>query len=224
MAIFRFPFWVRSQLLLEPLIQHRQYRTSTSTSTSAGQKSLKKLHVGACAREFLRQKTTNWRVCGCKVWKFLVPPHLLIEILVFDMFFDNLDVRDHYGDVGHHILVQDAHRFIQKYMISIHGCLFFVFVYISRTYSLFIDFHGPSRVFSCTPRRPPRKISTDSSDLEFIYHNLMPFIYGQRFLLLDKRQFLHPGIPHEGVQPGYLWPAYGRPMVSSVPYVSMPDP
>jgi hypothetical protein len=51
----------------------------------------------------------------------------------------------------------------------------------------------------------------------------MPLIYGHCFFL-DKKQFLPIGISGEGVQPGYLWPAYGQPMVSSVPYVSMPDP
>jgi hypothetical protein len=39
-----------------------------------------------------------------------------------------------------------------------------------------------------------------------------------------KNNSCPPGISGEGVQPGYLWLAYGQPMVRSVPYVSMPDP
>jgi hypothetical protein len=45
---------------------------------------------------------------------------------------------------------------------------------------------GPPLVFSCPPWRPPRKISTDSPDFEFSYHNLMLFIYGQRFVSWTK--------------------------------------
>jgi hypothetical protein len=36
-------------------------------------------------------------------------------------------LRDHYGDVGHHILVQDASSFVQTYVISTSSL---VFVYI----------------------------------------------------------------------------------------------
>jgi hypothetical protein len=65
--------------------------------------------------------------CGRKVWKFLVPPRPLkywfsirvssissfsMEILVFDVLFDHFEFRDRYGDVGHHLLVQDAPIFI----------------------------------------------------------------------------------------------------------------
>jgi hypothetical protein len=48
-----------------------------------------------------------------------------------DMLFVNFELRDRYGDVGHHLLVQDAPSFNQKYMILIDYLLIFAFVYIS---------------------------------------------------------------------------------------------
>jgi hypothetical protein len=51
------------------------------------------------------------------------------------------ELRDRYGDVGHHLLVQDAPSFIQKYLILIHVWSCVAFVYISETCMFFIDFH-----------------------------------------------------------------------------------
>jgi hypothetical protein len=36
------------------------------------------------------------------------------------MLFDNFELRNHYGDVGHRLLVQDAPSLIPKYMITMH--------------------------------------------------------------------------------------------------------
>jgi hypothetical protein len=63
---------------------------------------------------------------------------------------DNIGVRfvfvmfefpDHYGDVGHHLLVQDAPSFIEKFMMSMQFWSQVVFVYISKKCPFFIDFH-----------------------------------------------------------------------------------
>ena len=54
-----------------------------------------------------------------------------VEIVMSDVFV-NFELRDRYGDVGHHLLVQDAPSFIQKYMIVIHVWLLVAFVYISE--------------------------------------------------------------------------------------------
>jgi hypothetical protein len=43
-----------------------------------------------------------------------------VEILMSDMFSVNFELRDRYGDVGHHLLVQDAPSFIQNYLIFIN--------------------------------------------------------------------------------------------------------
>jgi hypothetical protein len=58
---------------------------------------------------------------------------------------------------------------------------------------------GPSRDFSCPPRRPPRKISTDSPDLEFSDQSLMPYIYSQS-CFVDKAGFFQLTKP---CAPGY---------------------
>jgi hypothetical protein len=49
-----------------------------------------------------------------------------------DVFFVKFELRDRYGDIGHHLLVQDAPSFIQKYKMLIHVRCFFVFVNISE--------------------------------------------------------------------------------------------
>jgi hypothetical protein len=48
-----------------------------------------------------------------------------VEMLMSDVCFVNFELRDRHGDVGHHLLVQDAHSFIQKYMMLIHACSLF---------------------------------------------------------------------------------------------------
>jgi hypothetical protein len=53
----------------------------------------------------------------------------------------NFELRDRSGDVGHHLLVQDAPSCIQEYMSLIHLNLLFAFVYISEKCMFFIDFH-----------------------------------------------------------------------------------
>ena len=58
-----------------------------------------------------------------------------------DQLFVNFELRDRYGDVGHHLLVQDAPSFIQAYMIVMHVGSLFAFVYISEKCMFFIDFH-----------------------------------------------------------------------------------
>jgi hypothetical protein len=78
---------------------------------------------------------------------FLTISSLSIEICVFDMLFDNFELRDRYGDVGHYLLVQEAPGLIQKYLNSIHVWSLFVFAYIQNKCTLnkkcqfVIDFH-----------------------------------------------------------------------------------
>jgi hypothetical protein len=43
-----------------------------------------------------------------------------VELSMSDVFFVNFELRDRYGDVGHHLLVQDAPSFFQKCMVLIH--------------------------------------------------------------------------------------------------------
>jgi hypothetical protein len=106
--------------------------------------------------------------------------------------FDHFKVPGHYCDVGHHLLVKDALSFVQKSLLSIH---------VFKQVSVFHRFpcSGPSRAFLCPPRRPPRKINTDSFDFQLNYHNLMLHIYCKVFFL-DKNQsapriFLDTTIP-----------------------------
>jgi hypothetical protein len=75
-----------------------------------------------------------------------------VEIVMSDVF-DNFELRDCYGDVGHHLLVQDTPSFIQKFTSSTHVGVFVVFAYISTNVSVFGRFpcSGPSQVFSCPP-------------------------------------------------------------------------
>jgi hypothetical protein len=75
-----------------------------------------------------------------------------VEIVMSDVF-DNFELRDCYGDVRHHLLVQDTPSFIQKYTSSTHVGVFVVFAYISTNVSVFGRFpcSGPSQVFSCPP-------------------------------------------------------------------------
>jgi hypothetical protein len=73
---------------------------------------------------------------------FLTISSLSIERCVFRTLFVNFELRDHSGDVGHHLLVQDAPSFIHKYMILIHWWSVFAFVYISEKFLFLIDFHG----------------------------------------------------------------------------------
>jgi hypothetical protein len=87
--------------------------------------------------------------------------------------FAHVEVRDHYSDVGYHLLVQDAPGLIHKYMMLIHVAHFFSLDIFKTTIRFPMYVHrfpcsGPFRVFSCSQRRPPRKISTTSPDLEFI--------------------------------------------------------
>jgi hypothetical protein len=105
------------------------------------------------------------------------------EILMSDVFFVIFELRDRYGDVGHHLLVQDALSFIQKYMSLINFWSIFAFVYISYKRMFFIDFHVLALPGSSRSHRvsASKKINTDSPDFGFSYYNLMQFIYGQRF-------------------------------------------
>jgi hypothetical protein len=64
-----------------------------------------------------------------------------VEILTSDVFFVNFKFRDRYGDVGHHLLVQDAPSFIQKSMILTNVWSHHTFVYISDKCIFLIDFH-----------------------------------------------------------------------------------
>jgi hypothetical protein len=61
-----------------------------------------------------------------------------MTILVFDLFFVKFEFRDHYGDVGHHLLVQDAPSFIEKFMMSMQFWSQVVFVYISKKCSFLL--------------------------------------------------------------------------------------
>jgi hypothetical protein len=60
------------------------------------------------------------------------------EILMSDVLVVNCELRDRYGDVGHHLLFQDAPSFIQKYISLIHVWSSCIYV---RKCLLFIDFH-----------------------------------------------------------------------------------
>jgi hypothetical protein len=53
----------------------------------------------------------------------------------------DFELRGRYGEVGHHLLAQDAPSFIQKYMMFINVWSLFACVYISETCMFFIDFH-----------------------------------------------------------------------------------
>jgi hypothetical protein len=64
-----------------------------------------------------------------------------VEILTSDVFFVKFELRDRYGDVGHHLLIQDAPSFIQKYLSLIHVGSLFAFVNISEKSMFIIDFH-----------------------------------------------------------------------------------
>jgi hypothetical protein len=147
---------------------------------------LRKLHVGTCPRTSLTKQKGLGGFVGARSGSFFV------EILMSDLFFGNFEFRDRYGDVGHHLLVQDAPSFIQKHLLLIICWRFFAFVCISDKCTFFIDFHVLALPGSS---RPPQKISTDSPDFEFSYYNLMPFIYGQMSFLgtpttLAPRNFL----------------------------------
>jgi hypothetical protein len=52
--------------------------------------------------------------------------------LMYDVFVVKFELRDRYGDVGHHLLVQDAPSLIQKYVKLIHCWSLFEFLYISE--------------------------------------------------------------------------------------------
>jgi hypothetical protein len=54
-----------------------------------------------------------------------------VEILMSDLLFVNYELRYGNGDVGHHLLVQDAPSFIQKYLMLIHSWSLVAFVYMS---------------------------------------------------------------------------------------------
>jgi hypothetical protein len=58
-----------------------------------------------------------------------------------DVFFLNFEFWDRYGDVGHHLLVQDVFSLIQKYISLMNCWLLLAFVYISEKCMFFIDFH-----------------------------------------------------------------------------------
>jgi hypothetical protein len=93
-------------------------------------------------------------------------------------------------------------------------CMFGNLLYVYTFHKVFV-FHwmpcsGPSRVFWCPPWRPPRKNCTDSPDFEFSYHNLMPFIYGQRFCSWTTDN----SCPQEFQVRGSNQDIYGQPMVS----------
>jgi hypothetical protein len=56
--------------------------------------------------------------------------------------FVNCDVWDHYGDIGHYFIVQDAPSFIQKYVMLIHGWLLFrcgLFATVIVVLDVFLD-------------------------------------------------------------------------------------
>jgi hypothetical protein len=108
-----------------------------------------------------------------------------VEIFMSDGFCVNLELRDRYCDVGHHLLVQDAPSFIQKYTIVIFLGSLLAFVYVSDKCMFFIDFHVLALSGSSRAHHDVRleKNSTDSPDFEFSYRNLMPIIYGQIFVL-----------------------------------------
>jgi hypothetical protein len=78
----------------------------------------RKLHVGACPRQFLRKHYGIAGFVGARSGS------IFAEILMSDVFFDDFELRDRYGDVGHHLLVQDAPSFMQKSMILIYVCSF----------------------------------------------------------------------------------------------------
>jgi hypothetical protein len=104
--------------------------------------------------------------------------------MCFRYVFDNFELRDHYGDVGHHLLVQDAASLIQKYIILIDFCSF-MHLFTFRTSACFslISIFCPFQALLVPAMSPPRKISTDSPVFEFSYYSLMPHIYGQMYFL-----------------------------------------
>jgi hypothetical protein len=124
----------------------------------------------------------------CKVWKFLVPPHLFIDILVSDMFFiisSNGTIMVTSGIIFSFRTHPFSSRNIWIRYICGH-CLCLHTFKPNVNFQEVSVFHwfpcsGPSRAFSCLPWRPPRNINTDRPDFEFRYHNLMTFIYGQKF-------------------------------------------
>jgi hypothetical protein len=65
------------------------------------------------ARKFLRKQKGIGDFVGARSGSFFV------EILMSDVFFVNFELRDRYGDVEHHPLVQDEPSFIQKYTTMI---------------------------------------------------------------------------------------------------------
>jgi hypothetical protein len=69
-----------------------------------------------------------------------------LETLIVDVFVACFEVWDHYCDVGHHVLVQDAPSFFQKSVSLIHVQSLFCFSFKSVSCPIFvnlcIDFHG----------------------------------------------------------------------------------
>jgi hypothetical protein len=74
----------------------------------------RQLHVGDCPRKLLRNQSGIGGFVGARSGSFFV--EIFVEMSMSDVFFVNLELRDRYGDVGHHLPVQDAPSFIQKYM------------------------------------------------------------------------------------------------------------
>jgi hypothetical protein len=114
---------------------------------------------------------------------------------VFGTFSVNFELRDHYGDVGHHLLVQDAPSFMQKYMSSIHFRAFVVFVYILKS----VNFSLISMRWPFLGLLVPTMTSASKNlDRQPRFRVHLSHVYAihiwSTFLFLDKRQFLPPGI------------------------------
>jgi hypothetical protein len=112
-----------------------------------------------------------------------------------DVFFVDFEFRDSSGDVGHHLLVQDAPSFIQKYMMLIYCWSVFAFVYISEKCMFFIDFHVLAVPGSSRDHLDVRfEKSVPAAPISSSAITILCHLYMVKCFFLENRQFLRPEI------------------------------